>query len=356
MNGFMDVVAAAGAASWGILLDSAAYILFGFALAGVVKLYLPLEFIRNSLGGRDVRSVARAAILGAPLPLCSCSVLPAAVALRKQGASKPAVTSFLISTPETGVDSIAISWALLDPIMTVFRPVAAVFTAMIAGVMEIFFGRESAAAGVDMETDDCCEKGHCAAAADPHPQAGGKIAASLHFSFVELMDDLAGWLMFGILMAGIVMAAIPEGMFGRLPGGGFGAMLVMLLIGAPMYICATSSTPLAAAMILKGLNPGAALVFLLAGPATNLASFMVVRDFLGTRSAVIYYAAIALGALSTGLALDGLYSLTAIDPAATLGRAAEMAPESVELASAIVLLGLFSATYARRWKKRYFSS
>lgn len=355
MNTITQLLAGAGAASWEILLDSAVYILFGFALAGVVKLYLPMEFIRKRLGGRDLRSVARAAILGAPMPLCSCSVLPAAVTLRKQGASKPAVTSFLISTPETGVDSIAISWALLDPIMTVFRPIAAVFTAMLAGVLEILFGREREAVEAAREPEDCCAKGHCAAAEDP-PPAGGKMAASLHFSFVELMDDLAGWMIFGILTAGFLLAAAPDDFFTRLPGGGFGAMLLMLVAGAPMYICATSSTPLAAAMILKGLNPGAALVFLLAGPATNLASFMVIRDFMGTRSAVIYYAAIALGALSAGLALDGLYFMLALDPAATLGRAAELAPEWVELTSALILLALFGATYARRWRRMPASS
>ncbi|NTV67185.1 MAG: permease, partial [Chlorobaculum sp.] len=134
-------------ASWATLLDAAPFVLLGFFVAGLFKAFMSDDFIGTHLGGNGIGSILKASAIGVPIPLCSCGVLPAAAGLRKQGAGKGPVASFLISTPETGVDSIAISWALLDPVMTVVRPVAGFLTAVAAGVAVAFsekFGKSEA--------------------------------------------------------------------------------------------------------------------------------------------------------------------------------------------------------------------
>ncbi|MDH5679565.1 MAG: SO_0444 family Cu/Zn efflux transporter [Nitrospinota bacterium] len=331
--------------SWEILQDSAIFLLVGFLLAGVVKVYLPIDLIKRKLGGDGFRSVLNAALVGIPLPLCSCSVIPTAVSLRSNGASKGATSAFLISTPESGADSIAITYALLDPVMTIFRPVAAFFTALLAGVMENLLGDRQEAPMSNLDKgckDDCCgddcDVADGAKKADKAPRSN--LNATFHFAFVEMMDDLAGYLLFGILAAGMTGALIPDGFFAQYTGDGFVAMLVMLVAGIPMYICATASTPLAAALMLKGLSPGAALVFLLSGPATNIGTLVIIRKFLGGRSMAIYLAAIAVGALSAGMALNMLYAALDIDPAATIGQATRIFPPQAELIAALIFSAL----------------
>lgn len=322
------------AAAWHVLEDSAVFLLFGFLLAGVIKVAMPMGFVERGLGGRSVRSVLRAALIGIPLPLCSCSVVPTAIALRKEGAGKGATSAFLVSTPETGVDSISISYALLDPVMTVFRPVAAFITAFVAGVMEIVAGKETEIPnGVSACEDGCCSD-ECQTG--EKPSNGRKAYEGLRYAYVELMDDLAGWMVIGFLVSGVIMVAIPDGFFAGTLNGGLPAMLVMLIAGIPMYICATSSTPIAAAMILKGLSPGAALVFLLAGPATNIGTIMLLRKFMGARSVWIYLASIAVTSIALGFTLDGLYMWLSVDPHTVMGKAAEIFPESVERFAAVV--------------------
>jgi uncharacterized membrane protein YraQ (UPF0718 family) len=338
--------------TFSLLLDASPYILFGILVAGLLKMFLSTEYVARNLGVGRFKPVFKAALLGIPIPLCSCGVLPAAASLRKQGAGRGAVTAFLISTPESGVDSIAVSWALLDPIMTVARPVAAFLTAIAAGISQGFIGQEEEAETVNIDNscavDGCCDGTDC----DPvqhssHHTLPEKLTGGMKYAFGELWADLAGWFAVGLILAGIITAAIPDEFVTSYLGGGLGAMLLMLLAGVPLYICATASTPVAAALILKGVSPGAALVFLLVGPATNIASLSVLVGMLGKRSTAIYLGAIAAVSVAGGLAVDLIYDMYQITAKATVGQAAEFMPVPVQYAAALVLIVISLKPVAR---------
>ena len=324
-----------------LLLDASPYILFGILVAGLLKMFLSTDYIARNLGEGRFKPVFKAAILGIPIPLCSCGVLPAAVSLKKQGASNGATTAFLISTPESGIDSIAISWALLDPIMTVARPVVAFITAFAAGISESFFGTSESSLKVDNScaVDGCCDGEDCDPVEhDNHHSFVEKLAAGMRYAFGELWGDLAGWFAVGLLLAGFITAVIPDDVVTAYLGGGLSAMLLMLLVGIPLYICATASTPIAAALIMKGVSPGAALVFLLVGPATNVASLSVLVGMLGKRAVAIYLGAIAVVSVLAGLTLDLIYNLSGITARAAVGQAAELVPVPVQYAAVLVLI------------------
>ncbi len=345
-------------ASWGILLAAAPYVLFGIAVAGVLKMFLSAEYVARHLGEGRVTSVVKAALFGIPLPLCSCGVLPAAAAIRKQGANNGATTAFLISTPESGVDSIAITYALLDPFMTLARPVVAFVTAMTAGVaVNLVDPPEATAprsAASSCPVDDCCDGVDCLPREHRgHHPLREKLTAGLRYAFTELWDDLAGWFMTGILLAGLITLIVPDEIVTTHLGGGLKAMLLMLVVGIPLYICATASTPIAAALIMKGVSPGAALVFLLAGPATNVTSLAVLVGILGKRAAGIYLFSIAVVSVLGGLALDLIYEGFGLSARALAGQSAEFLPGWLESAAAILLVALSVAPIGRALKKRF---
>ncbi|MBW2086759.1 MAG: SO_0444 family Cu/Zn efflux transporter, partial [Deltaproteobacteria bacterium] len=297
------------------------------------------------LGQGRFSSVFKAAFLGVPIPLCSCGVLPAAASLKRQGANNGAVTAFLISTPESGVDSIAITYALLDPLMTVVRPVAAFCTAAIAGLAENLFGLERATGQVVSDlscpVDNCCDGLDCPPEVHKrHHTFLQRIRAGLGFAFGELWSDMVGWFLAGMILAGFITVLVPPEIMTRFLGGGILSMLLMLAVGIPIYICATASTPIAAALILKGVSPGAALVFLLAGPATNVTSLTVLLGILGKRATAIYLATLAVAAVVFGLALDSLYNYLNLSPHALFGQATEIIPGWIKLGGVFILLVL----------------
>ena len=331
--------------AWHLLLESSLYVILGLIVSGLLRVFLSPSAVSRQLGQGRFKSVFKAALLGIPLPLCSCGVLPAAVSLRKQGANTGATTAFLISTPESGVDSMAITYALLDPLMTVARPLAAFSTAAAAGIAENIFNRSekrvSVSADLTCPVDACCDGKDCSPEEHrKHHTLGQKVIAGFRYALTDVWGDMAAWFLAGLLLAGLITTLIPDEIFMRYLGGGLSSMLLMLAVGIPLYICATASTPVAAALILKGVSPGAALVFLLAGPATNVTSLTVLWGTLGKRATAIYLGAICVSAVFFGLMLDQVYRAFGLHPQALVGQAAEIMPVWGQWAGALILLAL----------------
>jgi uncharacterized membrane protein YraQ (UPF0718 family) len=243
------------------------------------------------------------------------------------------------------VDSISITYALLDPIMTIARPAVAFVTAAVAGITENLFGSNSETTRITPDlscpVDGCCDGQNCSPAEHRHHHSfWEKLAAGMRFAINDLWEDLAGWFLIGLVLAGLITVLIPPDMFGKYLGAGLPAMAIMLAVGIPLYICATASTPIAAALILKGVSPGAALVFLLAGPATNIASLTVLTGVLGKRATAIYLTSIAVCAVLFGLIVDQVYASLGISAQAVAGQASEIVPEWAGWTGAIAILGM----------------
>lgn len=331
--------------SWDMLQQASIYILFGLLVGGMLKMFLSPAYVAAHLGSGRFSSVFKAALLGIPIPLCSCGVLPAATSLKKQGANNGATTAFLISTPESGVDSISITWALLDPIMTIARPVSAFFSAFAAGCAENFFNppdaTKQATPDLSCPIDNCCDGIDCPP--DEHKHHHGlleKLRIGTKYAATDLWAELAGWFFVGILLAGIINVLVPDAVIARYLGGGLSSMLLMLTFGIPLYICATASTPIAAAFILKGVSPGTALVFLLVGPATNVTSLSILFGLLGKRATALYLLSIAIISVLCGLAVDAVYFALGISAVASVGQAAEILPVWLMTLATLLLLVL----------------
>jgi len=356
----MSIIILIFKASWHLLLESSVYILFGMVVGGLLKVFLSPSFVADHLGRGKFSSVIKAALFGIPIPLCSCGVLPAAASLKKQGANNGATTAFLISTPESGVDSMAITYALLDPIMTVARPVAAFLTAVAAGFAENLLQsqkEEDWMRIVDRSCpiDKCCDGNSCPPEEHAkHHSFAEKLWSGLKFAVDDLWSDLAGWFFAGLLLAGVIATVIPSEVMTRYLGGGLHSMLIMLLVGIPMYICATASTPVAAALILKGVSPGAALVFLLVGPATNVTSLSVLFGLLGKRATAIYLVMLSVFAVFSGLVLDMIYTGFGISASAIAGQAGEVIPYWLQLVAALIVIA-FSAKPLYQLCRHFFS-
>ena len=299
-------------------------------------MFLSNDYVAKHLGRGRFLSVVKASLFGIPIPLCSCGVLPAAAALKKQGANNGATTAFLIATPESGVDSISITYALLDPLMTIARPLSALITALTAGFLENWFN----------PPEELSETSKPLKAFTPIPMQlpsakqpfAAKLALGVRFALDDIWADLVGWFFLGIVVAGIITTIMPDEYISLYLGGGLASMLLMLAFGIPMYICATASTPIAAALILKGVSPGAALVFLLVGPATNMASLSVLVGLLGKRATGLYLSSIAVVSVICGLALDAVYLSLGVSAQAVIGSAAEIVPFWLQMVSAVILL------------------
>lgn len=359
---------------WMILVESSVWLILGFAIAGLVHALVPRQWMLKHLSGGGFWPIAKASMLGIPLPLCSCSVIPVAAGLRKQGASKGASAAFAISTPQTGEESIPITWALFGPVYAFTRPVVAVITGLIAGLLIDLTGKrdeahataeepdlehdpgafalnitnandaDSAIAAIESRHTDvppessccggkaaqpqgsgsCCSKtepepaSSCCAGSDPAPTMSccgsqepeahsgvvEKSKLALKHGFGTMLIDLAGWLTVGLLLAAAVGAFVPDSFISEQVGSGLMPKFIMLLVGIPLYICATSSTPFAWSLVAAGLSPGAALVMLLSGPATNVATMSWLIKDLGVRALVIYLSVIAVVALAAGIAFD----------------------------------------------------
>lgn len=282
--------------SWFVFGRMSPYLLFGFLMAGVLSVIISPKFVETHLGKRGLKQVIKASALGVPLPLCSCSVIPVAASLRSHGASKGATISFLASTPQTGVDSVMVTWSLLGPVFALYRVITAFITGIVGG--QIVDRVEGDEALPEKKSEESCP--HCG---DKH----GKLSHIFRYGFVTLPRDIGGALLIGILLSGILSAIIPDNYFAGRIGSGFLSMIVMMLIGIPIYVCSTGSVPIAFALIKMGLSPGAALVFLITGPATNVATVTTVWKTMGKRVAIIYLMSIAVCALVVGVLLNFLF-------------------------------------------------
>ena len=332
-------------ASWDMLQQASVYILFGLMIGGLLKMFLSPAYVASHLGSGRFSSVFKAALLGIPIPLCSCGVLPAAASLKKQGANNGATTAFLISTPESGVDSISITWALLDPIMTIARPISAFISAFTAGSAENFFNppdkNKQPKPDLSCPIDNCCDGVDCPPEKHKHHHSKvEKLRIGVKYAATSLWADLAGWFFVGILLAGLISVLVPDAVISRYLGGGLSSMLLMLAFGIPLYICATASTPIAAAFIMKGVSPGTALVFLLVGPATNITSLSVLIGMLGKRATVLYLLSISVISVLCGLAVDAVYFSLGISAVAAVGQASEVLPDWLMTTAAMLLLAL----------------
>jgi uncharacterized membrane protein YraQ (UPF0718 family) len=286
-----------------LFTESAPFLLLGMFIAGMINQWIPRAWVEKTLGGKS--SILTAALIGAPLPLCSCSVIPVAMGIRRSGASKASTASFLVATPETGVDSIGITYALMGPIMAVARPIAAIVSAIVAGLLVLWFGKPDNAPEQEPQAktaSSCCHKTSVAPSS-----ISERIKAAFVFGYGQLLRDFMLWFLIGIFFAALVTTLVPVGFLNQYAQGIL-AMLVVVLISIPMYVCATASTPIAVGLLLSGITPGAALVFMLTGPATNIATLMVIKNELGKRELGLYLLAIVSSALTAGLILDFLFA------------------------------------------------
>ena len=362
-----------------LFLKAAPWLLLGLVIAAGIRAFVPQPRIAGWLGGHGAWPTIKAALIGAPLPLCSCSVIPVAVGLHRSGASRASTTSFLIATPETGADSVGASYALLGPFFTVVRPVAAIASAIITGLASHLMpiAKPSAAA----TTGGCCARvsnepnccasppaasaDNCCAGAEParHRSAGAaaaqpsntatsadccvsrdtpagkraRLAEGMHYAITRILDEFGLWLLAGLVVAGITLTVVPPETLATY-GSGFPAMLIMLAISVPLYVCATQSTPIATALLAAGMSPGAVLVFLLAGPATNLATIGAVRQEFGTAFAGFYVGCMGACALAFGLATDAAVTALGIDLVTGVDAEHALTPLWLSLPAVIVLV------------------
>jgi len=275
------------------------YLLMGFFFAGVLRVAFPTKLITRYMGGRNFKSVLNASLLGVPMPLCSCGVLPTGIGFHRNGASRGSTISFLISTPQTGIDSILATYAMLGLPLAIIRPVVALFTGVGGGVLANWADRISSRKQVVNET-----KTELKMESSPDPVPERSVKELFRYGFVELMQDISKWLIIGMLAAALLSVLIPDDFFTRNIANEYLSMFLMLLASIPLYICATGSIPIAAVLIMKGLSPGAALVLLMAGPATNIATMAVIGNAMGRRSLWIYLTSIIGGALLFGILVN----------------------------------------------------
>lgn len=278
------------------------YLLLGFLFAGILHAFIPNTVYTRYLGGHSFRSVLYATLFGIPLPLCSCGVIPTAMSLRREGASKSSTVAFLVATPQTGVDSIAATYSLMGLPFAITRPIAAFFTSLLAGCMVNVFDKNDDG---DATAEASCDSG---STTDDGQRRSflTRVAEALRYAYFDMLGDIGKWLFIGLLVAGMITVFVPDSFFEIFKGNTLLSMLLVLCIAIPMYVCATGSIPVAIVLMMKGLTPGAALVLLMAGPACNVASILVIGKVLGRRTLTVYLASIILGSIVAGTIIDHL--------------------------------------------------
>lgn len=321
-----------------IALTAAPWLLLGLVIAGLIKAWMPEHLLERWMGGRGLGSITRAAVIGMPLPLCSCGAIPTALALHRGGAGRGPTMSFLISTPGVGVDSVLLTSVLLGPLMALARVLGALVTAIVTGVLVGFTKSPvipGAAPSGGCESKGCGEhKEHCEA-----PGSGWQRAREgLRYAFGDLLDDISRWMFAGLLLAGVLVTLVPPDTMAVFSGG-LTALMLMAVIGIPLYICAAAATPIAAGLLLAGISPGMALVFLLAGPITSLATLAILRRELGNQALAVYLVSVLLVTVLIGWLFDVTLGITGWNPVEQASQVQALLPMWLEwLALAILAL------------------
>jgi uncharacterized membrane protein YraQ (UPF0718 family)/copper chaperone CopZ len=332
-------------ALWELTLEMSPYLLLGFLIAGILYVYFPKEKVTKYLGKNNFWSVLNAALIGIPLPLCSCGVIPTGISFYKSGASKGSSVSFLISTPQTGVDSILATYSLLGLPFAIIRPVIALITGVFGGLITNSAEKNNA-------TEDITDTSE----AEQKPLGErNKLRKMMHYAFVEFLQDISKWLIIGLLLAALMAVIIPEDFFTNYLGNEYVSMLVVLVASSPLYVCATGSVPIAAVLLMKGLSPGAAIVFLMAGPATNAATITVIGNVLGRKTLISYMASIIGGALIFGIIVNEFVPREwFVSGIAHIhdGHGSHFLPAWLKLASSILLILFLINGYIQKYVKR----
>ncbi|MEN8115800.1 MAG: SO_0444 family Cu/Zn efflux transporter [Bacteroidota bacterium] len=337
---------------WFLLLEMAPWLLLGLIFAGLLKVYFPQKHIDKYLGKSDFKSALNGSLLGIPMPLCSCGVIPAGIAFYKNGASKGAANSFLISTPQTGVDSILATYSMLGWPFAVLRPVVAFVTGVLGGVLTNWFIKEkrtpaSPFANLKIDAAAVGKGDDCGCQQPENHDNRHSVLKAANYAFIELLQDIAKWLIIGFLVAAFISILLPNDFFSRFQGFGILEILLILAASVPIYICATGSIPIAAVLLLKGVSPGAALVFLMAGPATNVATMAVLGKTMGRKTLIVYLITIIGGAIIFGLLTNLLIPAGFfLDKVIHIHEGDhEMLPRWLQFISALFLIGSLTGGY-----------
>jgi len=321
---------------WKVLCELAPWLLLGLLIAGVLHVVFPTGFVHRHLGGRGGGNVLKAVLVGVPLPLCSCGVIPMGIGLKKDGASDGACVGFLISTPQTGVDSFLVTASMLNWPFALLK----VGSALVMGL----FGGLVVNAMPHRPADDRMGR-------NESPETKGFFWEMLRFTFGRLFGDMYGWLAVGVVVSGLLMFYVPADYFANVPWvHGLAGMLLMLLIALPLYVCTIASVPIAAALVKAGMPPGAALVFLMAGPVTNIATVGAVGRAFGGRIAGVYVGTVAVGSVLLGWAFNGV-----LPPVMSGGTMSHIVPQWLAVASAVIVLALIAA-HTGMWLRRRFGT
>lgn len=320
-----------------LMSEMAPFLLLGFLFAGILKALFPTDSIARFMGRRNFRSVLNAALLGVPMPLCSCGVIPTAISFYRNGASKGATTSFLISTPQTGVDSVLATYAMLGLPFAIIRVIVAFLTGLFGGTASHLLDRDQNGRAGDIK-DSPAEK----------LSFIRKVRLIFTYGFGELVEDIVKWLLIGLAFASVLSLVIPDSFFTTYIGNQWIEMLIVLAASVPLYICATGSIPMAAVLLLKGISPGAALVFLMAGPATNVATMMVISNSMGKKAFFIYLGAIVSGALLSGFFVNTFLPAEWFQ-VSHLHEHNHAGSSWITVAAAILLSGLMLLAIWKKW-------
>lgn len=328
-----------------ILIEMSPYLLLGFLFAGILHVFFSKEKINGFLGKKNFRSIVNASLLGVPLPLCSCGVIPTGVSFYKHGASKGSSVSFLISTPQTGVDSIFVTYSLLGLPFAIIRPVVALLTGVFGGFLTNITDKQTHF----IKTENINENSNSIQESSRNKNTFLEV---FRYAFVDFLNDISKWLIIGLLIAAAISVIVPDDFFTTYINNSFIDMLIILVASIPLYVCATASVPIAAVLLLKGISPGAALVFLMAGPATNAATITVINKVLGKKTLFVYLLSIIAGALFFGVLMNNflphdMFLISGITDH-TGAHNHEILPYWLKVGSGIVLLLLIINGYFQK--------